>query len=66
MLYDRSGEPDFGVVICDTPDCGRTYARSEDADLLTWAGENELVGCTVQLAAAGPRSDIVDLVETPV
>ena len=47
--HDRSGEPVVGVAICDVDDGVRAYARIDDADVLSFAVEDDLVGQKVEL-----------------
>jgi acetyl-CoA C-acetyltransferase len=51
VAHGRDGAAHSGLFICDLPDGSRVYARSEDADLLARAEQEELVGATLQLTA---------------
>lgn len=55
--YDREGAVRFGVVVCRTPDGGRTLARvpAEDAAMIAFLtdGANEPVGTEGAIRAAG-------------
>jgi acetyl-CoA C-acetyltransferase len=51
VAHGRDGAPQSGLFICDLPDGSRVYARSEDAELLARAEQEELVGTTLQLTA---------------
>ena len=56
VAHDRSGGPEWGLVIADLPDGGRAYGRVDDADLLVDLEQREWVGSTVSLlsdAASG-------------
>ena len=44
VMHDRDGAPDNAVVACRTPDGGRTWGVSRDADLLAAMCREELVG----------------------
>jgi acetyl-CoA C-acetyltransferase len=50
VAHGRDGAPQSGLFIVDLPDGSRTYARSEDADLLARAEKEELVGTSLRIA----------------
>ena len=60
VAHSRTGEPEWGLAICDLPDGRRAYARVDDAELLVELERREWVGETVALIA-GP--DDVNLVK---
>lgn len=49
VAHGRDGAPQSGLFILDLADGSRTYARSDDADLLARAEKEELVGVTLQV-----------------
>jgi acetyl-CoA C-acetyltransferase len=52
VVHDRSGEPEWGLAICDVPGgTERTYARIDEPALLRHMEEAEWVGAAVQLQA---------------
>jgi acetyl-CoA C-acetyltransferase len=62
VAHARSGEPEWGLAICDLPDGRRAYARVDDVDLLEQMERTEWVGETVTLVPA-PGSPDVNLVK---
>jgi acetyl-CoA C-acetyltransferase len=62
VAHSRSGEPEWGLAICDLPDGSRCYARMDDADLLRNIEENEWVGSAVTLASESTSRGAVNLV----
>lgn len=52
VVHDHAG-PSFGVAVCDLPDGGRCYARSEDPATLADLEAGERVGAEVALEDAG-------------
>lgn len=59
VAHARGGEPEWGLVVCDTPDGSRCYGRIEERDLLRLAEESELVGRTLDLVTAQDNVNIV-------
>lgn len=59
VVHARSGEPEWGLAICDLPDGRRAYARVEDRDLLTEIEHREWVGAEVTLAAGAGETNVV-------
>lgn len=53
VAHARTGEPEWGLVICDLPDGRRAYGRVEDATLLADLESREWVGQGIDLVA-GP------------
>ncbi len=59
VAHARSGEPEWGLAVCDVPGGERCYARIEDPGLLRLAEESELVGTTLDLVTAEGNINIV-------
>ena len=53
VVHARSGEPEWGLVICDLPGGARAYARVEEPGQLAAMEESEWVGNVVRLEAGG-------------
>lgn len=51
VAHDRTGEPDWGLAVCDLPDGSRAYGRIEDPGLLESAEATEWVGTGVELTS---------------
>jgi acetyl-CoA C-acetyltransferase len=65
VVHARTGEPEWGLAVCDLPDGERAYARTEDPDVLTNMEKDEWVGAGVRLAAGEDRINrIIDRKET--
>jgi acetyl-CoA C-acetyltransferase len=60
VAHGRDGAPQSGLFILDLPDGSRTYARSEDADLLARAEKEELVGASLRIATGEGGVNRVD------
>jgi acetyl-CoA C-acetyltransferase len=60
VAHGRDGAPQSGLFVVDLPDRSRTYARSDDADLLARAEKEELVGTTVRIATGEGGVNRVD------
>ncbi len=60
VAHSSSGEPAWGVLVCDVPSGGpdnsegRIYARLEDPDDLAYAESEDLVGTEVRIVALEP------------
>jgi acetyl-CoA C-acetyltransferase len=54
VVHDRSGEPTWGLAVCDLPEGDRCYARLEDPALLRAAEADEWVGAPMELVP-GPE-----------
>jgi acetyl-CoA C-acetyltransferase len=52
VAHGRDGGPQSGLFVLDLPDGSRTYARSEDPDLLARAEKEELVGTSLSVTTA--------------
>lgn len=70
VVHARSGEPEWGLAVCDLPSGERAYARTEDPAVLSGMEKEEWVGAEVRLAAGDDRInrivgviDVVDIVE---
>jgi acetyl-CoA C-acetyltransferase len=50
VVHERDGAPQSAILVCETPDGTRCYARVDDADLAAEAEARELVGTTVRCA----------------
>jgi acetyl-CoA C-acetyltransferase len=50
VIHGRDGAAETGLAVCDLPDGTRTYAKVDDADLLTEIEAVEWVGAEVDLA----------------
>jgi acetyl-CoA C-acetyltransferase len=61
VVHDRSGEPSWGLAVCDLPTGGRCYARATDHGLLCRWEVEEWVGRVVQLAAGDSNTNLVRL-----
>ena len=50
VMHERDGSPSLGIVACLTPDGVRTWANTNDADLMTAMTQEEFVGrgCSVR------------------
>jgi acetyl-CoA C-acetyltransferase len=55
VVHGRDGEPEWALFVCDV-DGGRTYARTEDPDLLRQLEADEWVGRTITLTTEGDRN----------
>jgi acetyl-CoA C-acetyltransferase len=53
IAHARSGEAEWGVAVCDTPDGRRAYARLTGADLLAAFEREEWVGADIRLVPDG-------------
>ena len=62
VAHSRSGEPEWGLAICDLSDGTRCYARVEDADLLRHIETSEWVGSAVSLASRSTNQGTVNLI----
>ena len=51
VIHARSGEPEWGLAICDMPGGARAYARVEEPGMLAAMEESEWVGSLVRLEA---------------
>ena len=51
VVHARTGEPEWGLAVCDLADGTRTYARIEDLGQLSAAESTEWVGTGVELEA---------------
>ncbi|HVA73684.1 MAG TPA: hypothetical protein VNF71_03880 [Acidimicrobiales bacterium] len=49
VVHARSGEPEWGLVVCDIPGGARAYGRVEDPGLLSDMESEEWVGTVVQM-----------------
>ena len=49
VMHERDGSPDNAVVACRTPDGGRTWGLSRDADLMRAMCTQEVVGAAAEL-----------------
>jgi acetyl-CoA C-acetyltransferase len=58
VAHGRSGEAEWGLLVCDLPDGTRAYAKVLDPALLTHAEEEELIGATVTLAAGDNKANV--------
>jgi acetyl-CoA C-acetyltransferase len=52
VVHARSGEPEWGLLVCDLPDGTRAYAKAFDPAFLAAAEREELVGAPVRLVTA--------------
>jgi acetyl-CoA C-acetyltransferase len=59
VVHARTGEPEWGLAICDLPDGRRAYGRVEDPDLLADLERREWVGADVVLSAGAGDTNIV-------
>jgi acetyl-CoA C-acetyltransferase len=60
VVHGRDGEPEWGLLVCDLPGGGRTYAKVLDGEVLRSSERQELVGRPVRLEPAtlrGPMGD---------
>lgn len=67
VVHGRDGEPEWGLLVCDTPGGGRCYARVVDAGVLAAAEQRELVGSAVEVSpsvVAGPTGQVTVNVAT--
>ena len=55
VVHARGGEPEWGLAVCDLPDCQRAYARVEEPAVLTSMEKEEWVGAEVRLVAGDDR-----------
>ncbi|HET6810583.1 MAG TPA: hypothetical protein VFH50_06200 [Acidimicrobiales bacterium] len=55
VVHARTGEPEWGLAVCDLADGSRAYARIEDADHLEAAESTEWVGAVVELRSGPDR-----------
>jgi hypothetical protein len=62
VAHSRTGEPEWGLAICDLPDGTRCYGRVHDADLLRHIEDSEWVGCEVALASQSTDRGTFNLV----
>ena len=51
MVHGRSGEPEWGLLVCDVDADVRCYGRVDDPDVLAEMEAREWVGTTVRLRA---------------
>jgi hypothetical protein len=51
IVHDRSGAPEWGLLVCDLGDRRRTYARLDDPSACAAAEAEELVGRKVTLTS---------------
>jgi acetyl-CoA C-acetyltransferase len=61
IVHDRSGAPEWGLLVCDLGEGRRTYARLDDATACAAAERDELVGRKVTLMSAsrtGPAGEV--------
>ena len=61
VVHGRDGEPEWALLVCETPAGTRTYARMADRDRCARAEREELCGTTVELwteDADGPMGPI--------
>lgn len=49
VVHARSGEPEWGLVVCDLPGGGRAYGRVDDPDWLCAMESEEWVGAAVRM-----------------
>jgi acetyl-CoA C-acetyltransferase len=54
VIFDRSGEPSWGLCILEDRSGARSYARVDDGGLLGSMGSEEWVGRTVAVTVDGP------------
>ncbi|MHB8452390.1 MAG: acetyl-CoA synthetase [Mycobacteriales bacterium] len=59
VAHDRAGVPTSALLVCDTADRARCYARVSDPALLLDARSRELVGQPVRLTATDGRNTAV-------
>jgi acetyl-CoA C-acetyltransferase len=62
VAHSRSGEPEWGLAICDLPDGTRCYARVDDAEVLRHIEDREWVGSKVSLASQSTSRGSINLV----
>jgi acetyl-CoA C-acetyltransferase len=53
VMHERDGSPAMAIVACLTPDGRRTWANSNDTDLMTAMTQQEFIGRPCVLAAGG-------------
>jgi acetyl-CoA C-acetyltransferase len=62
VVHARSGEPEWGLAVCDLPDGQRAYARAEDPAELNGMEKEEWVGAEVRITAGDDRINrIIDM-----
>ncbi len=54
VVHGRHGGPEWGLVVVDLADGGRSYGRVDDVDLLAAMEAEEWVGRTVTATPDGP------------
>jgi len=59
VAHGRTGPPEWGIAVCDTPDGSRAYARIEDPPLLDAFEREEWVGRRVTVTAGRRGADLV-------
>ena len=59
VAHARSGEPEWGLAICDLADGRRAYGRIDDPALLADVEEREWVGATIELVDGGNDVNLV-------
>ena len=64
VVHARSGEPEWGLVVCDIPGGARAYGRVEDPGWLTDMETEEWVGTTVRMEAGEDGINRVVAVES--
>jgi acetyl-CoA C-acetyltransferase len=62
VAHSRTGEPEWGLAICDLADGTRCYARVEDPDLLSHIEATEWVGTEVGLGNQSASRGTINLV----
>jgi acetyl-CoA C-acetyltransferase len=61
IVHDRTGAPEWGLLVCDVGDRCRTYARLDDTAACAAAESDELVGRKVTLTShsrTGPAGEV--------
>jgi acetyl-CoA C-acetyltransferase len=56
VVHARSGDPAWGLVVCDLPDGTRAYAKAFDQGFLEAAEREELVGAGVRLVSSAAET----------
>jgi acetyl-CoA C-acetyltransferase len=59
VVHSKSGEPEWGLAVCDLPDGKRAYARIEDQAVLTDMEKDEWVGAEVRLGTGNDRVNMI-------
>jgi acetyl-CoA C-acetyltransferase len=59
VAHARSGEPEWGLALCDLADGRRAYGRIEDSALLADLEAREWIGETVELVAGAEGVNLV-------